>query len=117
VVVILLVIPAALIDLEHRIIPNKLTALGAILALLIGLVFDPTGEPERLIACAAAGGFLLLAALAYPGGMGMGDVKLAAVLGLLLGKAVAPAILVALVAGALVGVVVIARKGQREGRK
>jgi leader peptidase (prepilin peptidase)/N-methyltransferase len=117
VVVILLVIPAALIDLEHRIIPNKLTALGAILALLIGLVFDPTGEPERLIAGAAAGGFLLLAALAYPGGMGMGDVKLAAVLGLLLGRAVAPAILIALVLGVLVGIVVIARKGQREGRK
>jgi leader peptidase (prepilin peptidase) / N-methyltransferase len=117
VVVILLVIPAALIDLEHRIIPNRLTAFGAVLALLIGLVFDPSGEPERLIAGAAAGGFLLVAALAYPGGMGMGDVKLAAVLGLLLGRAVAPAILIALVSGVLVGVLVIARKGQREGRK
>jgi leader peptidase (prepilin peptidase)/N-methyltransferase len=117
VLVILLVIPAALIDLEHRIIPNRLTALGAVLALVIGLVFDPAGEPERLIAGAAAGGFLLLAALAYPGGMGMGDVKLAAVLGLLLGRAVAPAVLVALLSGVLAGVVVIARKGQREGRK
>ena len=47
------------------------------LALAIGLALDPAGEPERLIAGAAAGGFLLLAALAYPGGMGMGDVKLA----------------------------------------
>jgi leader peptidase (prepilin peptidase) / N-methyltransferase len=117
IVVILLVIPAALIDLEHRIIPNRLTALGAVLALLFGLALDPGGEPERLLAAAAAGGFLLLAALAYPGGMGMGDVKLAAVLGLLLGRAVAPAILIALVSGVLVGVVVIARKGQREGRK
>jgi leader peptidase (prepilin peptidase)/N-methyltransferase len=116
-VVILLVIPVALIDLEHRIIPNKLTALGAVLALLAGLALDPSGEPERLIAAAAAGGFLLLAALAYPGGMGMGDVKLAAVLGLLLGRDVAPAVLIALVSGVLVGVVVIARKGAREGRK
>jgi leader peptidase (prepilin peptidase)/N-methyltransferase len=115
--VILLVIPAALIDLEHRIIPNRLTALGAVLALLFGLALDPGGEPERLLAAAAAGGFLLLAALAYPGGMGMGDVKLAAVLGLLLGRAVAPAILIALVSGVLVGAVVIARKGRREGRK
>jgi leader peptidase (prepilin peptidase) / N-methyltransferase len=117
VVVILLVIPAALIDLEHRIIPNRLTALGAALAVIIGLALDPSGEPERLIAAAAAGGFLLLAALAYPGGMGMGDVKLAAVLGLFLGRAVAPAILVALLSGVLFGVFVIARKGQREGRK
>jgi leader peptidase (prepilin peptidase)/N-methyltransferase len=117
VMLILLLVPAALIDLEYRIIPNKITALGAVLALAIGLALDPAGEPERLIAGAAAGGFLLLAALAYPGGMGMGDVKLAAVMGLFLGKAVAPAILIALLTGVLLGVVVIARKGSREGRK
>jgi leader peptidase (prepilin peptidase) / N-methyltransferase len=117
VALILIVVPAALIDLEYRVIPNRLTALGAVLALTIGLVLDPSGEPERLIAAAGAGGFLLLAALAYPGGMGMGDVKLAAVMGLFLGRAVAPAILIALLAGVLVGGVVIARKGAREGRK
>jgi leader peptidase (prepilin peptidase)/N-methyltransferase len=117
VALILIVVPAALIDLEYRIIPNRLTALGAVLALVIGLALDPAGEPERLIAGAAAGGFLLVAALAYPGGMGMGDVKLAAVMGLFLGRAVAPAILIALIAGVLVGAVIIARKGAQEGRK
>jgi leader peptidase (prepilin peptidase) / N-methyltransferase len=117
VALIMVVVPAALIDLEYRVIPNRLTALGAVLALVIGLVLDPAGEPERLIAAAGAGGFLLLAALAYPGGMGMGDVKLAAVMGLFLGRAVAPAIMIALLAGVLVGAVVIARKGAREGRK
>ncbi len=91
--------PAALIDLEHRIIPNRITVLGAVLALVLGTALDPAGEPERLIAGAAAGGFLLIAALAYPGGMGMGDVKLAAVMGLFLGRAVAPAILIALLSG------------------
>ena len=100
---ILIVVPAALIDLEHRIIPNKLTALGAVVAIVLGTALDPAGEPERLIAGVAAGGFLLLAALAYPGGMGMGDVKLAGVMGLFLGAAVAPALLIALVAGVLVG--------------
>jgi len=117
IVLILLVVPAALIDLEHRIIPNKITALGAVLALLIGLALDPAGEPERLIAGAAAGGFLLLAALAYPVGMGMGDVKLAGMMGLFLGAAVAPAILIALLLGVLLGVLIIARKGAQEGRK
>jgi leader peptidase (prepilin peptidase) / N-methyltransferase len=116
VVLILLVVPAALIDLEHRIIPNRITATGAVLALAIGLVLDPAGEPQRVIAGAGAGGFFLLAALAHPGGMGMGDVKLAAVMGLFLGRAVAPAILIALLAGVLVGGVVIARKGAA-GRK
>jgi len=117
VTLILIVVPAALIDLEYRIIPNRLTALGAVLALVIGLALDPAGEPERLIAAAAAGGFLLIAALAYPGGMGMGDVKLAGVMGLFLGRAVAPAILVALIAGVLVGAMIIAQKGASEGRK
>jgi leader peptidase (prepilin peptidase)/N-methyltransferase len=114
---ILIVVPAAMIDLEHRIIPNRLTLLGAIVAIVLGTALDPAGEPERLIAGAAAGGFLLLAALAYPGGMGMGDVKLAGVMGLFLGAAVAPAILIALVSGVLVGAVIIARKGAQAGRK
>jgi leader peptidase (prepilin peptidase) / N-methyltransferase len=114
---ILIVVPAALIDLEHRVIPNSLTALGAAVAVVLGLALEPGGEPQRLIAGAAAGGFLLIAALAYPGGMGMGDVKLAGVIGLFLGRAVAPAILIALVAGLLAGAAIVARRGAHEARK
>jgi leader peptidase (prepilin peptidase)/N-methyltransferase len=114
---ILLLVPIALIDVEHRVIPNRLTALGAILALTIGTALDPSGEPERLIAGMAAGGTLLIAALAYPGGMGMGDVKLAGVMGLFLGSAVAPAMLLALFAGVLFGALIVARKGTLVARK
>jgi leader peptidase (prepilin peptidase)/N-methyltransferase len=114
---ILLLVPIALIDLEYRIIPNRITALGAGLALLLGLALDPAGEPERLIAAACAGGVLLLAALAYPGGMGMGDVKLAGMMGLFLGRSVAAAILLGLLAGALMGAAIMARKGVHQGRK
>jgi leader peptidase (prepilin peptidase)/N-methyltransferase len=110
-------VPMALIDLDHRIIPNKLTGPAAIVAVVLGTALDPGGEVERLIAGAAAGGAFLLVALAAPGGMGMGDVKLAGVLGLFLGSAVGPAILIALVAGVLVSVVVIARVGVAGGRK
>jgi leader peptidase (prepilin peptidase)/N-methyltransferase len=117
ILVVVLVVPIAVIDLEHRIIPNRITAPGAVLALALGLALDPAGQPERLIAAAAAGGFLLIAALAYPGGMGMGDVKLAAVLGLCLGASVAPAMLVAMLTGVLAGAVVIARNGATAGRK
>ncbi|HEX5145865.1 MAG TPA: prepilin peptidase [Conexibacter sp.] len=116
-VLVVLLVPIALIDLDHRIIPNRLTAVGALAALAIGLATDPSGVPEQLAAGAAAGGFLLLAALARPGGMGMGDVKLAGMLGLFLGREVAVALLVALVAGTLVGVAIIARQGAAQGRK
>jgi leader peptidase (prepilin peptidase) / N-methyltransferase len=104
------------IDLEHRIIPNRIVGPLAVAALVLTAVFEPHQLPERLIAGAAAGGFLLAAALAYPGGMGMGDVKLAAVMGLVLGRAVAPALLVALLAGTLAGIAVMARHGVKQGR-
>lgn len=109
VALVLVLVPAALIDFEHRIIPNKLTAAGALLALALGAALDPAGEPGRMIAGAAAGGFLLAAALAYPGGMGMGDVKLAGVMGLFLGAAVAPALLIAMLAGVIGGAALAAR--------
>ncbi|HEV3071535.1 MAG TPA: prepilin peptidase [Solirubrobacteraceae bacterium] len=117
VVLVLVLLPAAAIDLEHRIIPNRLTAVGAVLAVVLGTALDPGGEAGRLIAGAAAGGFLLVAVLLYPRGMGLGDVKLAGMMGLFLGVAVAPALLVALLSGVAIGSVIIARKGVQAGRK
>jgi leader peptidase (prepilin peptidase)/N-methyltransferase len=70
-----------------------------------------------LVASGGAVLFFLCFSLASPSGMGMGDVKLAGVLGLYLGRAVAPAILIALVAGVVLGAAIIARKGAKEGRK
>ena len=100
-----------LTDLEQRIIPNKILIAGAVVGLAIIAPTDPGSLPERAIAAVAAGGVLFLAALAYPGGMGLGDVKLAAVMGLFLGRAVAPAILLALIAGSAVGLALIVRHG------
>ncbi len=110
-------VPVALIDLEHRIIPNKITLPAAVVAVAIGCALDLRGVPEQLIAGVAAGGFLLFFALAYPRGMGMGDVKLAAVLGLFLGSSVAVAILAAVLLGTVVGSLVMARVGVEKGRK
>jgi leader peptidase (prepilin peptidase)/N-methyltransferase len=110
-------VPVALIDLEHRIIPNKITLPAAVAAVAIGAALDLRGVPEQLIAGAGAGGFLLFFALAYPRGMGMGDVKLAAVLGLFLGRSVAVAILAAVLLGTVVGSLVMARVGVEKGRK
>jgi leader peptidase (prepilin peptidase)/N-methyltransferase len=100
-----------LTDLERRIIPNKILIVAAVLGIAIAAVGDPSSLPERAIAAVAAGGLFLAAALAYPRGMGLGDVKLAALMGLLLGRDVAPAILVALLSGAAVGLAMIWRHG------
>lgn len=114
---VLLLVPITLIDLDHHIIPNVLTGLGAIVAVALLLAFARDDIAEHLIAAAGAGGFFLVAAIAYPAGMGMGDVKLAGVMGLFLGRAVVPAVFAALIAGSLVGAVLIARLGAKEGRK
>jgi leader peptidase (prepilin peptidase)/N-methyltransferase len=100
-----------LTDLERRIVPNKILIVGAVLAVAIATVTDPGSLPQRAIAAAAAGGLLFLVALAYPKGMGLGDVKLAATMGLFLGRNVAPAIFVALLAGAAAGLALIALEG------
>jgi leader peptidase (prepilin peptidase)/N-methyltransferase len=102
-----------LTDLEQRIIPNKILLAGAILCVAIAAATDPGGLPERAIAALAAGGLLFGVALAYPQGMGLGDVKLTATMGLFLGRAVAPAILIALLAGSAVGLAMIARHGSQ----
>jgi leader peptidase (prepilin peptidase)/N-methyltransferase len=114
---VLLLVPVTVIDLDFRIIPNKLMIAGTVAALAILALTRPDDIPEHLIAAVAAGGFLLIAAVAYPSGMGMGDVKLAFVMGLFLGREVGVAMLVALVAGSVVGIAIMARKGTQEGRK
>ena len=106
-----MLVAVAFIDFEYRLVPNRILLPMAIWAVASGVLFR-TGElPALLIAGAAAFLFLLIAALAYPGGMGMGDVKLAGVMGLYLGRSVAPALLVAFLAGSLVGLAIMLRSG------
>jgi leader peptidase (prepilin peptidase) / N-methyltransferase len=104
-------VAAAETDLEHRIIPNRLVAVSAIAAVALWAIVDPGRLPENLIAGAAAGGFLLAAAVAYPAGMGMGDVKLAGVMGLYLGTSVAPALFIGFATGAVVGIGIVLIRG------
>jgi leader peptidase (prepilin peptidase) / N-methyltransferase len=106
-----MLIAVAAIDLEHRIVPNRIVAPAAVYAVAVGAVVQPGDLLEHLIAGGAAFVALLLAALAYPAGMGMGDVKLAGTMGLFLGSAVAPALLVAFLAGTVVGLAIVAREG------
>ena len=116
-VLVTFLVPIAVIDIDLKIIPNKLTAPAAVLAVALGAVLEPSYLPEQLAAGAGALIFFLLPTLVHSKGRGMGDVKLVAVLGLYLGRAVAPAIFIALILGVVVGAAVIAAKGVSDGRR
>jgi leader peptidase (prepilin peptidase)/N-methyltransferase len=109
-------IALAAIDFDHRLLPNKIVYPLAAYGVIATLLVDQDDLVENLIAGAAAFAFLLAAVIAYPRGMGMGDVKLAGAMGLYLGLSVIPALLVAFLSGSLVGVAIIAREGAA-GRK
>jgi leader peptidase (prepilin peptidase)/N-methyltransferase len=112
-----MLIAVASIDLEHRIVPNKILLPLAVWAIGAGAFVHLDQLPEMLIAGAGAFTALLLAALAYPGGMGMGDVKLAGVMGLYLGASVIPALLAAFLLGSIVGIAIVARHGAAARKK
>jgi leader peptidase (prepilin peptidase) / N-methyltransferase len=111
-----MLIAVAGIDLEHRIVPNKILLPMAVWGIGAGAAVRPDMLPELLIGGAAAFAFLFVAAIVHPKGMGMGDVKLAGVMGLYLGASVAPALLIGFLTGSVVGVAILAKHGAA-GRK
>jgi leader peptidase (prepilin peptidase)/N-methyltransferase len=109
-------IALAAIDFDHKLLPNKIVYPLAAYGVIATLLVDRDDLVENLIAGAGAFAFLLIAVIAYPRGMGMGDVKLGGAMGLYLGLSVIPALLAAFLSGTLVGLVIIAREGA-EARK
>ena len=102
------------IDLEHRILPDRLTLPSTVVVLAAQTALEPS--IEWTLAALGASLFLFLAVLAYPAGMGMGDVKLALLLGAMLGRHVPVALMVGMLAALVPAVVVLARHGAA-GRK
>jgi leader peptidase (prepilin peptidase)/N-methyltransferase len=96
-------------DFEHRIIPNRIVVPAAAIVLVARTVIDPS--PEWALGALAAGGFLFLAVLAYPSGMGMGDVKLALLLGAMLGRTVGVALMIGMLAALVPSIVLMVRHG------
>ena len=96
-------------DLSHRIVPNVIVIPAAALVLVAQTVLEPSAE--WALAAFGAALFLFIAALAYPKGMGMGDVKLALLLGAMLGRTVPVALMLGMIAALVPSIVLLARHG------
>ena len=99
------------IDLDRRLLPDAIVLPALAIVLILQIAFYPDHALEWVLAALAAALFFFVPFLIYPAGMGMGDVKLAALLGAALGKSVAAAILAGLFAAAVVALLVLAREG------
>ena len=97
-------------DIERRIVPNRVVLPAAAAVLVLDTVWNPS--PVWAIAALGLAGFLFAAALAYPGGMGMGDVKLALLIGALLGRTTPVAFMLTLLLALIPTVFLIARHGR-----
>ncbi len=102
------------IDFEHRIVPDVIVLPAAAVVLTGRTVIDPSFE--WALAALAAALLLLVIALVYPGGMGMGDVKLTLLLGAMLGKTVSVAVAIGMVAAMIPAIWLLIRHG-RAARK
>jgi leader peptidase (prepilin peptidase)/N-methyltransferase len=98
-------------DLERRIVPNRVVLPAAAAVLVLRTIADPS--PEWALGALAASGALFLVAFAYPSGMGMGDVKLALLLGAMLGRTVGVALMLALILAFVPSAALLVRHGRR----
>jgi leader peptidase (prepilin peptidase)/N-methyltransferase len=97
------------IDLTHRIIPNRIVVPATVVVLVAQTALRPS--PEWALASFGAALFLFVAALAYPAGMGMGDVKLALLMGAALGRTVTVAMMAGMLAALVPSIYLLARHG------
>jgi prepilin signal peptidase PulO-like enzyme (type II secretory pathway) len=105
------VIVLSRIDIERRIVPNRIVLPAAVGILAAQIALFPDRALEWTLSALFASLFFLAAHLVSPGGMGMGDVKLGLLLGVALGKSVATAIVLGLFAAAVAAVYLLARDG------
>jgi leader peptidase (prepilin peptidase)/N-methyltransferase len=97
------------IDLEHKIIPNRIVVPTFVIVLAAQTLLHPS--PEWALAALGASSFLFAAAVVYPAGMGMGDVKLALLLGAMLGRVVPVGLMLGMLLALVPSVVLLARHG------
>jgi leader peptidase (prepilin peptidase) / N-methyltransferase len=108
-----LVVPAALIDLNHRIIPNAINIPGAFLVYAFAFSAQPDRWLELLLGGVGCMLFLGIAWVVSPKGMGLGDVKMALMIGLGLGKYAFVAMFAGFVVSTLLSAFLLVRYGAK----
>jgi prepilin signal peptidase PulO-like enzyme (type II secretory pathway) len=101
-------------DVSHRIVPNVVVLPAAAIVLAAMTLLEPSAE--WALGAFGASFFLFLAAFAYPKGMGMGDVKLALLLGAMVGRSVPVALMLGMFAALVPSVALLVKHGSA-GRK
>jgi leader peptidase (prepilin peptidase)/N-methyltransferase len=101
-------------DLERRTVPDRVVLPAFVVVLTLNTIAHPS--PAFALGAVGASGFLFLALLAYPAGMGMGDVKLALLIGAMLGRTTPVGIMLGLFFALIPSVVLLARHGTRARR-
>jgi leader peptidase (prepilin peptidase)/N-methyltransferase len=105
------------IDLERWILPDVIVLPAFAVVLAANIALFPDRALEWVLSATAASGFLFLAVLAYPRGMGMGDVKLALLMGAALGKAVAVAMMAGMLSALVLAAFLLVRDGAAARKK
>lgn len=101
-------IAVAFIDIDHLIIPDRIVLPGAVLGFIAAVALAPARWWEFLAAGLGAAFFLFILGLIWPGGMGFGDVKMALMMGVVLGRYVTVAVFLSFLLGGLVGGLLLA---------
>ncbi|MDX6376244.1 MAG: leader peptidase (prepilin peptidase) / N-methyltransferase [Gaiellaceae bacterium] len=111
-----LLVPIVFIDIEHRVIPDRLVFPGTAIALVAWALVDPGRLKEHGLAAVIAFAVFLVMAIVYPAGMGLGDVKLALLLGAFLGSAVAPGLFLGFLVSAVPSMAILLKYGRQGGK-
>ncbi len=96
-------ISLAVIDLEHRLLPNVIVGPAALAGFVLSILANPAGWWTYPLSAIAVAGAMFGLALIYPSGMGMGDVKMGGMLGAFLGPYAALAVFLGALIGAVTG--------------
>jgi leader peptidase (prepilin peptidase) / N-methyltransferase len=114
---VIVLVALSVIDIEQRILPNRIVVPATVVILALQLAFFPDQALEWIVASLGAAAFFGLAYVTYRAGLGLGDVKFAALLGAGLGKGVVLGIFVGMFAAGIAGLVIVAREGLAARKK